>query len=64
MLRLWLQEERLKKEKTHDDVAREAGIKRAYYTMIENATRDPSVKVAKRIAHVLGFDWIIFFDSQ
>lgn len=63
-MRKWLHDIRIQNYKTHDDVAAEAGIKRAYYTMIENGTRNPSVDVAKRIAFVLGFDWTIFFDDQ
>jgi len=59
--RLWLQELRLTSGKTHQDVANEAGIERAYYTMIENGTRSPSPAVAQRIAKALNFDWTIFF---
>lgn len=62
--RTWLQEKRIKKEMNHEQVAQEAGIQRAYYTMIENGNRDPSVEVAKRIAQALGFNWIIFFEDQ
>lgn len=63
-MRSWLQKLRNQKEMTHEDVATAANIKRAYYTMIENDTRSPSVNVAKRIAEVLDFDWTFFYDSQ
>lgn len=63
-MREWLQKLRNKKCMTHDDVAREAEIQRAYYTMIENGTRNPSVEVAKRIARILEFDWTVFFDHK
>jgi len=49
---------------TQEDVAKLANIDRAYYTMIENGTRNPSVRVAKRIALALGFPWTIFFEEQ
>lgn len=62
--RIWLRDLRLSKNKTHQDVANEAGIRRAYYTMIENGTRSPSPAVAKRIARALGFDWTIFFTDD
>jgi len=33
-------------------------------TEIENGNANPSVKVAKKIAAVLGFDWTRFFDDE
>lgn len=63
-MRKWLKEARLRKKMTHNDVASKTKIKRAYYTMIENGHRTPSVNVAKRIARVLDFDWIIFFNDE
>ncbi len=62
--REWLKQKRLNKNLNHEDVAKAAGIHRAYYTMIESGYRDPSVDVAKRIAATLGFDWPIFFDND
>lgn len=64
MIRTWLKELRLQQGFTHDEVAKESGIKRAYYTMIEQGNRNPSVSVAKSIAGTLGFNWTIFFDNQ
>jgi DNA-binding XRE family transcriptional regulator len=32
--------------------------------MIEGGHRNPSVDVAKKIAAVLGFDWIRFYDDE
>lgn len=43
------------------DVARLAGMSRGGYANIESGKRDPSVKLAKRIAMALGFDWRLFF---
>ena len=62
--RLWLQELRISANKTHQEVADESCIERAYYTMIENGTRSPSPAVAQRIAGALNFDWTIFFTSS
>jgi len=64
MTREWLKEMRVKKKMTQNDVANQSGIERAYYTMIEQGNRSPSVKVAKRIADVLDFEWTIFFDNK
>lgn len=62
--RTWLKAKRLEKKMTHDDVAKASGIERAYYTMIEQGNRRPSVHVAKSIAKALDFDWVLFFDDK
>lgn len=49
---------------TQSQVADKAGIARESYTNIENGVRRPSVKVARRIGIVLGFDWTELFDDQ
>lgn len=49
---------------THEEIANRVGIKRQYYSMIENGSRTPSVGVAKKIAAALGFDWTIFFEDE
>lgn len=51
-------------ELTHEEVADQVGIKRQYYSMIENGSRDPSVKVAKKIGMVLKIDWTLFFRDK
>lgn len=63
MSRRWLVEIRNKKNLTHEQVAALAGIERSHYTKIENGA-SPSVKVAKRIARALGFDWTLFFKES
>lgn len=63
-MRKWLKDKRDKIGLTHIEVANESGIQRAYYTMIENGTRNPSVEVAKKIAKVIGFEWTIFFENN
>ncbi|WP_313799068.1 helix-turn-helix transcriptional regulator [Cytobacillus sp.] len=62
-MRTWLKEKRELLDLTHEEVATQSGIQRAYYTMIENGTRNPSVDVAKKIAGVIGFKWTIFFEN-
>jgi DNA-binding XRE family transcriptional regulator len=48
-----LVERRKKLNLTQDQVAEEANISRAYYVNIEAGRKDPSIKVAKRIADVM-----------
>lgn len=62
--RTWLKKLRDQRNMTQNEVAKQAGIERAYYTMIEQGYRNPSVRVAKDIASVLGFDWTIFFEDK
>ena len=52
------------KHLTQEEVARTVSISRVAYTNIENGKRNPSPKVAKRIASVLGIPWTIFFESE
>lgn len=53
---------RIKKGVRQVELAAEAGTTVQYIWMIENGERKPSVKVAKRIAKALGFDWTLFFE--
>jgi len=41
-----------------------AGVDVTMISKIELGERRPSVKVAKRIASVLGFDWTQFFEEE
>lgn len=58
----WLKQIRLSQNLKQEQVAANAGIERAYYSMIENGKRKPSVAIAKAIAETLGFDWTRFFE--
>ncbi|SDX46048.1 DNA-binding transcriptional regulator, XRE-family HTH domain [Marininema mesophilum] len=49
---------------TQEEIATKVNVKRQYYGMIEKGTRTPSVSLAKRIANILNFNWVIFFDSK
>ena len=62
--RQWLLDKRTKANLTQDEVATQADIKRPYYTQIESGVRSPSVKVAKEIAEIIGFDWTLFFENN
>lgn len=62
--RHWLYEIRKDRKLNHQQVAKGAGIERAYYTMIESGNRNPSVEVAKAIASVMGFDWTQFYEDK
>jgi putative transcriptional regulator len=59
----WLVDLRTARNLTQENVAELVGIDRSYYTKIENGTT-PSVRVAKRIASVLGFNWTNFFEQN
>lgn len=60
----WLKKRRLQLGMTQEEVAKRSDIERAYFNMIENGHRNPSVDVAKRIASTLEFEWTIFFDDK
>lgn len=64
-MRDWLCVVRKRKNKSQYEVARESGISQSYYAAIELGTRgNPlNVKIAKRIAAALGFDWQRFYED-
>jgi transcriptional regulator with XRE-family HTH domain len=47
---------------TQVELAKAAFISQPLVVKIECGYQKPSVKVAKRIAKVLGFDWTLFFE--
>lgn len=63
MRRDWLTAYRKKLKLTHQDVAISVNVSRQYYGMIESGERDPSVETAKKIADLLNFNWITFFEN-
>jgi DNA-binding XRE family transcriptional regulator len=63
-MRTWLKETRESRKLLQKDIARPVGISQAYYTFIENGSRCPSVKIAKKIAAILNFDWTKFFEED
>ncbi len=63
-MRTWLKDIRAKKELTQQEVANAANVDVTMISKIEVGERQPSVKVAKRIAAVLGFDWTRFYEDE
>ena len=61
-MREWLKKIRTENGMTQDKVATECGISRQYYNFIESGERNCPVDTAKKIAAVLGFEWIKFFE--
>ena len=62
-MRIWLLEIRKAYGLTQKRLASMAGISQQVYNRIELGTRNPSVKTAKRIAAMFGFDWTKFFEE-
>jgi len=64
-MRHWLKELRSESgNMTQEQLAKKVGISRTMITEIENGNANPSVKVAKKIAAVLGFNWTRFYDDD
>lgn len=61
--REWLIDLRNQQNLTQEEVAKNAGIDRSYYTKIENGLT-PSVKVAKAIGKFLEIEWTLFFEDD
>lgn len=60
----YLRKLRENKKLTIREVCEEAKISESMYSMIENEKRRPSVETAKKIAAVLGFSWVRFFEDE
>ncbi|WP_010532474.1 helix-turn-helix transcriptional regulator [Lentibacillus jeotgali] len=63
-MRDWLLSIRKQRELTQAEVAKKAGIARTTYSMIETGERGATVKNAKKISSILGFDWTVFFEKN
>jgi putative transcriptional regulator len=61
MKRDWLKEQRKQRELTGRAAAKEIGISHNYLFEIENGIRNPSGKLALKIANFYGFDMAAFF---
>ena len=57
-----LKEQRKKLGLSQKQVATECGIKQGYYSRIERGIHKPSVGLAKKLANVLKFNWVEFFN--
>lgn len=60
----WLKKIREEKNFTLSKVAEETGISLCYLSQIESGKRKASVKIAKKIASFLGFEWTLFFNEK
>lgn len=56
-----LREFRRKAKMTQAKLAERSGVSQGYIAHIESGRRVPSVKKAKKIAEVLGIDWVLLF---
>jgi len=63
-LRIWLKDIRAQQNMTQQEVAKAANVDVTMISKIELGERQPSVKVAKKIASVLGFDWTLFYQDE
>lgn len=63
-MREWLIENRMNRSLTQLAVSEMAGISRAYYAQLESGMRNPSIKVAIRLAKLLEFEWTNFYKSK
>lgn len=63
-MRAWLTKKRQSRMQTQMDLAKQAGISRAYLAQIELGMRNPSIRVAKKLANVLSIDWTRFYEDQ
>lgn len=62
--RSWLKEIRLKKSLLQRNIAEDADISVALYSLIETGQRDPSPATAIKIAEILGFPWTLFYEKN
>lgn len=63
-MRDWLRKKRMDAHLSEAETARRAGIAQPFYHNIEMGTKNPSVRTAKKIAAVLGFNWGAFFPDE
>lgn len=61
--RYWLISHRIKKRLSQNQVAKQIGVSQQMYNYIENNRRNPSTKLAKKIADVLNFSWTKFYED-
>lgn len=61
-MRKWLVS--LRGDQSQQEVADKIGMSQSGYALIETGSRRPSVETAKKIASVLGFDWVKFFEED
>lgn len=62
--REWLIQMRSSKGLSQREIASIVNITTQMYYYIENNKRNPSVKLAQKIADVLGFEWTMFYSKK
>ncbi len=62
--RIWFKRTRKDKGFTQEKLAAKIGVTRQHIGLIENGVVAPSVKVAKKIASFLGFNWTRFYEDD
>lgn len=62
--REWLIELRNGNGMTQKELAAQVGISRSHYAEIETGVKNPGGMTAKKIADVLGFDMVLFFEEN
>ncbi len=63
-IRSWMKKLRREHNMTQEQLAKAVSISRTMITEIENGNANPSVAAAKKIAAVLGFNWVKFFEDD
>lgn len=58
-----LKEKREQKGYTQQRLADEVGVTQTAISLIESGDRNPSILLAKKIGHVLGFNWTEFYEA-
>ena len=64
VINMELKIKRKKKLLTQQQLAELVGVDRTLISKIECGAATPSVATAKKIAAVLGIDWVKFFDDE
>jgi len=60
----WLQEIRIEKGLTQEEVARIVGVNRASLSKVENGKTNPSVRLAQKLGAALDIDWTRFYETE
>lgn len=62
-MRTWLRSYREQSGFTQENLAEKAGISRQMIGHLETGIANPSVKTARVIANILGFEWTLFYGN-
>ena len=49
---------------SQQETADKIGISRSYYAILESSQREPSVKVAQKLAKIFHIEWYAFFNRS